>query len=101
MRMMVDDEGEHLTVTLMPKAHMAVDLVALKPRSEFLDAAESESGDPELITHLKTNVAIENGVDVRICDGSHVVKAMFAKKSNKMIGLLVDDVFVWRGPPGT
>ena len=81
MRITVEKE-EQLTADLMPKAHMAANLIAKKPRGE------SYLG-------LKTNVAIENSMDIRICDGSHVIKVSLDCKTNKILSLLVDDIFVW------
>ena len=51
---------------------------------------EPAKGDPR-------EVIIEKDVDVRICDGRHVVKVRFKEAHPTRIGdVLVDDIFVWR-----
>ena len=41
-------------------------------------------------------VIIDKGNDIRVCDGSHVIKIRF--KDRKMIDVLVDDKFVYIKP---
>jgi len=82
------DKGEHIAIDLIPET------------TEYFDPDESESSILQARLPLRTNVAIENNVDVRICDGRHVVKVVLSEH-NMVLSVLVDDVFVWGGPPGT